>query len=129
MPFQHIPDPGLIGYGTRTSRLGADGLITIICYICEKPICREQYRGFSTAICAVCAGEIQRGNRPEDIIAKQVKKEWDDRNKVIDDIGPGGFKVFGIGARIKEIVQKVKVAAQGRRRKPIFEMKDEKPLT
>ena len=121
-----IQDPAVLGYGTRTSRLGADGRITIICYICEKPICRETYRGFSTAICAVCAGEIERGKRPEDIIAATVESEKKLRNQVLEDLGPGRFKVFGIGKRIKEVIETVKKAAQTRRRKPLFEGKDQK---
>jgi hypothetical protein len=113
--------------GSRTRRVGADGLITIKCRICEKDICREMYRGFSTAICAVCQGEIERGKRPEDLMDEVHAREVKARDDVYDDLGPLGFKVAGLGQRIKEVVVKVKEAAQKRRRSPLFAKKDKEP--
>jgi hypothetical protein len=119
-PFYRAPN-------SKSNRVGSDGLITIICRICEKPICRQMYQGFSTAICAVCAGEIQAGRRPEDLIRDTVAKEDKERRDVLDDLGMGGFKVAGIGKRIKDVVATVKKVAQARKRKPLFAEKDKEP--
>lgn len=121
-PFQ--PPGGFLGPSGR--RVGSDGLITIKCRICEKDICKEQYRGFSTAICTVCQGEIERGQRPEEIMAQVKAKEEEAARELYNDIGEANFKVTGIGQRLKEVVQKVKQAAQARRRAPLFAKKDTK---
>lgn len=42
-----------------------------------------------------------------------------------DDLGSSNFKVTGIGERIKDVVQKIKRAATIRKRKPLFDQKDE----
>ena len=118
-------DPYFLGANKR--RVGSDGLITIICRICEKPICKQMYQGFSTAICAVCQGELERGKRPEEIMDEVYLRENKQREAVLDDLGPGGFKAVGIGQRIKEVVQKVKETAQGRKRGPLFSNKDKVP--
>jgi hypothetical protein len=118
-------DPYFLGANKR--RVGSDGLITIICRICEKPICRQMYQGFSTAICAVCQGEIDRGKRPEDIMQDVWSREEKAKADVYDDLGPLNYKVAGIGQRIKEVVQAVKQAAQARKRAPIFAKKDKVP--
>jgi len=119
-------DPVLVG--ARPKRLHADGTITIVCRICEKPISREMYRGFSTAICAVCHGDLERGMRPEEIRARAERHDDTIRHDVYNDIGPKGFKAEGIGMRIKEAIQQVKQAAQRRRRSPLFSNKDEKTI-
>lgn len=84
------------------------------------------YKGYSTAICAVCQGELEKGKRPEDIIAQTKQREEDAAIKAIDDIGPGNFRVMGIGKRMREVLEKVKAKAQGRRRGSLFSEKDEK---
>ena len=114
------------GYGINRRRVNSDGLIEIICRICERPICKEQYRGFSTAICAVCQGELDAGRRPEDLIRQVVQDESRQRDNVLDDLGMGGFRAHGIGERIKQAIQKVRKAAQVRKRAPLFSVKDPK---
>jgi hypothetical protein len=111
------------GFGNRR-RLNSDGTISIICRICEKEISREAYRGFSTAICAVCNGELEKGKRPEDIIAQTVVAERDQAAELYNDLGMGGFKAKGLGVRIKDMVEKVRVAATRRRRSPLLSKKD-----
>lgn len=114
-----------ITYPFNGRRVNPDGTIDIKCRICEKTICREPYRKFSTAICAVCYGEIEKGKTPEEILA-QVKAQEDAVGRgIIDDLGPTNFKVIGLGTRIKEVVEKVRKAATARRRSPLFEKKDE----
>ena len=115
-------DPVLLGQ--RPKRLHADGTITIICRICERPISRELFRGFATATCAVCYGELERGKRPEEIMAQVRKQEDVQRHDLYNDVGPKGFKAEGIGERIKDVITKVKTAAQRRRRSPLFSKKD-----
>lgn len=112
-----------LGPGTRR-RVGGDGLITILCRICGKPISREQYRGFSTAICAVCQGEVEKGKTPDEILAMVKKQEEVQKNDLYNEIGPGNFRALGIGERIKEVVQKIRVAATRKRRGPLFAKKD-----
>lgn len=119
-PFQ--PPGGFLGPSGR--RVGSDGLLEIKCRICEKTICKEQYRGFSTAICAVCQGAIEQGQRPEEIMARTKQKEEEEARELYNDIGGANFKAMGIGQRVKEVIQKVKQAAQGRRRAPLFAKKD-----
>ena len=111
------------GFGNRR-KVNSDGTITIICRICERPISREQYRGFSTAICAVCHGELERGKRPEEIIAQTIATERDQAADVYNDIGAGGFKARGLGARIKDLVEKVRTVATKRRRGALLSKKD-----
>jgi hypothetical protein len=105
-------------------RVGSDGLVTIMCRICERPITKEQYRGFSTAICAVCQGEVERGKTPEEILAIVRKQEEIQKNDLYNEIGPSNFRAVGFGERIKEVVQKIRVAATRRRRSPLFAKKD-----
>ena len=112
------------GYGVNRRRVGSDGLIEIICRICERPICKEQYRGFSTAICAVCQGELEAGRRPEDLIRQSLQKEESDRAEVISDLGMGGFRAVGIGQRIKDVIQQVRQKAFSRKRPPLLSVKD-----
>lgn len=115
--------PGM-GLGPGRRRVGADGLIQIVCKICEKTIAREMYRGFSTAICAVCNEELERGKTAQEIMESTRVREQKAAEEVFDDIGSSNFKAIGIGQRLKEVVQGVKKAAQGRRRKPLFASKD-----
>ena len=122
MGFPPIPFLGPAGRGRRVN---ADGTITIICSICEKIICKENYRGYSTATCAVCAGELERGKRPEEIMTQTAVREEQEAADMYNDLGMGGFKVKGIGQRIKEVIEKVKHAANIKRRKPLFAKKDE----
>jgi hypothetical protein len=112
-----------LGTGAKR-KVGSDGLITIVCRICTKPISREMYRGFSTAICAVCQGEVERGKTPEEILAMVKKVETEQVHTLYNEIGPSGFRAHGIGVRIKDIVQKVREAATRRRRSPLFAKKD-----
>lgn len=111
------------GFGNRR-KVNSDGTITIICRICERPISREQYRGFSTATCAVCHGELERGKRPEEIIAQTISVERDQAADVYNDIGMGGFKAKGLGTRIKDLVEKVRTVATRRRRGALLSKKD-----
>lgn len=112
-----------LGAGTRR-KVGSDGLITIVCRICTKPISREMYRGFSTAICAVCQGEVEKGKTPDEILAMVKKQEEIQRYEVYNEIGPSNFRVVGIGERIKDVVQKIREKATKRRRTPLFANKD-----
>lgn len=112
----HIP--------VRSRQVHADGTITIMCRICERGIIRQTFRGFSTAICAVCQGELERGKTPDEILADVHKREKQQQQELYNDIGPGGFKAEGITPRLKEIVQKVKQAAQRRKRGSLFSKKD-----
>lgn len=105
-------------------RINSDGTIDIICSICETTICRQPYRGYSTAICAHCSGELERGKRPEDIIREQLKVEDKQHRDVMDDLGQGRFKVWGLGKRIQEVVQEIRKAATKRRRGKLLENKD-----
>jgi hypothetical protein len=105
-------------------RVGSDGLVTIVCRICTKPISREQYRGFSTAICAVCQGEVEKGKTPDEILAMVKKQEEVQRHDVYNEIGPSGFRAHGLGERVKEVVQKIRTAATARRRSPLFAKRD-----
>lgn len=115
-------DPALIGRGVR--KLNSDGTISIICRICTKVISKEGYRGFSTAICAVCQGEVEKGKTPEEILAMVKKQEETQRHDLYNEIGPSNFRAMGIGERIKEVVQKIRTAATRRRRSPLFANKD-----
>lgn len=117
------PRFSFLGAGTRR-KVGSDGLITIVCRICTKPISREMYRGFSTAICAVCQGEVEKGKTPDEILAMVKKHEEIQRYEVYNSIGPSNFRVVGIGERIKDVVEKIRVAATKRRRTPLFANKD-----
>lgn len=112
------------GYGINRRRVSSDGLVEIMCRICEKPICKEQYRGFSTAICAVCQGELDAGKRPEDIIRQTLQKEQLEHGEVLNDLGMGGFRAHGIGQRIKEVIKEVRQRAFTRKRSPLFSVKD-----
>jgi hypothetical protein len=105
-------------------RVNSDGSVDIKCRICEKTICREMYRGFSTAICAHCSGELERGMRPEDIIRQTVAKEEEQGRELYNDLGTAGFKVSGIGKRIKEIVETIRQKATKRRRGSLLSNKD-----
>lgn len=120
--------PGNLSYlgagDTGRKRVGSNGMLEIICRICEKKIVTQSYQGFSTAICAVCQGQIEAGKRPEDIIAAKGKEEANEAADLYNDLGPGGFKVFGIGKRFKEVVEKVKETATKRKRKALFSEKD-----
>lgn len=109
----------------RGRRIGADGMVTIICRICEKPICREPYRKFSTAICAVCHGELEQGKRPEDIISAYREQNKQMEVQVKEDVGPGGFKALGIGKRLREVVADVRKAIGQRKPPPIFSQRDQ----
>lgn len=115
-------DPVLIGRGVR--KLNSDGTISIICRICTKVISKEGYRGFSTAICAVCQGEVEKGKTPEEILAMVKKQEEVQRHDLYNEIGPSNFRAMGIGERIKDVVQKIRTAATRRRRSPLFANKD-----
>ncbi len=106
-------------------RVNSDGTVTIICRICEKPICREMYRGFSTAICAYCSGELERGKRPDEIIRQMVAKEEEQGRELYNDLGMAGFKVAGIGKRIKEVIDTIRQKATGRRRGGLLTNKDD----
>ena len=117
-------DPALLP--PRSKRMHGDGTITIVCRICETSISREMYRGFSTAICAVCNGDLERGKRPEEIRANVFKTEESQKHDLYNDIGPKSFKAEGLGKRIKEVIETVKQAAQKRRRAPLFSNKDVK---
>ena len=111
-------------YPTSGRRVNPDGTVDVKCRICEKTICREPYRGFSTAICVVCQGEIEHGKKPEEIVAQMQKREFDEANAVYDDLGPAGFKVAGLGTRIKEVIEKIKISSSKRKREPLFAKKD-----
>jgi hypothetical protein len=111
-------------YPTSGRRVNPDGTIDIKCRICGKTICREPYRNFSTAICAVCQGEIEAGRRPEDLILEVQAQEQNQARDVYNDLGTGGFKVIGIKERIKEVVEKIKTAASRRKRGSLFAKKD-----
>lgn len=105
-------------------RVGSDGLVTIVCRICEKPISKEMYRGFSTAICAVCQGYVDQGKTPDQILAMVKKQEEEVKYTLYNEIGPSNFRAIGLGERIKEVVQKIRTAATRRRRSPLFAKKD-----
>jgi len=105
-------------------RIGADGKIDIKCRICEKTICREMYRGYSTAICAVCSGELEKGKTPQEIMDNVLDQEQKSADEARIDLGPLNFKVAGIGERMKDVIQKIKVAAVRRKRAPLFAKKD-----
>jgi len=81
--------------------------------------------GFSTAICAVCHGELEAGKKPEEIVAQTVQRERDEAAELYNDIGMGGFKVHGLKKRIQQIVEEVRQAATRRKRSPLFAKKDE----
>lgn len=121
-----FPPASYLGAGSRGRRVNSDGTVTIICRICEKIISKENYRGYSTAVCAVCAGELERGKRPEEIMAQRTISEQQEVADVYNDLGEGQFKVKGVGERVKDVIQKVKKAATARRRKPLFAEKDPK---
>ncbi len=123
MADPHNPIFTFLGPGTKR-RVGSDGLVTIICRICTKPISKEHYRGFSTAVCAVCQGEVDKGKTPEEILAMVKKQEEVQRHDVYNSIGPSNFRVMGIGERIKEVVDRIRVAATRRKRAPLFANKD-----
>jgi hypothetical protein len=119
-------DPVTFGYGT-SRRVRSDGTVQITCSVCTKPIISQQYRGFSTAICAVCQGEIEAGRRPEDLIGQQLKVENEQKIDLYNDL-KHGFKVSGIVKRAKEVVEEVRKAASKRRRAPLFARKDEEAV-
>jgi hypothetical protein len=112
-----------LGAGTNR-RVGSDGRVKIACRICGKTISTESYRGFSTAICAVCQGEVEKGKTPDEILAMTKKVEQEQVYTLYNEIGQRGFRAHGIGERIKDIVQKVREAATKRRRSPLFAKKD-----
>ena len=105
-------------------RVGADGKINIICRICEKVICREMYRGYSTAICVTCSGELDKGRTPQEVMEEALAREQKVADEARVDLGPLNFKVTGLGQRMKDVVQKIKVAATQRKRAPLFAKKD-----
>ena len=111
-------------YPVSGRRVNPDGTIDIKCRICEKTICRETYRRFSTAICAVCHGELEKGKAPEEILASVKEAEQNTASEVYNDLGPMNFKAIGLGQRVKEVIEKVRKAATQRRRKPLFAQKD-----
>jgi hypothetical protein len=113
-----------ITYPQSGRRINPDGTIDIKCRICEKTISREPYRQFSTATCAVCYGELERGKTPEEIIANVKAADQLVVNELYNDIGPANFKVAGIGQRIKDKLKGIQKAAQARRRGPLFSKKD-----
>lgn len=105
-------------------RVGSDGRVKILCRVCGKIISVEGYRGFSTAICAVCQGELEKGKTPEEILAMVKKQEEEQKISVYNEIGPGNFKAIGFGTRVKEVIDKIRVAATRRKRAPLFAKKD-----
>ncbi len=112
-------------YGLTSGRkVNTDGTIDIKCRICAKTICREPYRRFSTAICATCNGDIAMGYNPEEILQRALAGEQAVVDETFQDIGPGNFKASGIKQRIRDVVEKVKKAAVGRRRSPLLSKKD-----
>lgn len=111
------------GFGNRR-RLNPDGTVAIICRICEKTICNEGYRGFSTAICAVCHGELEKGKTPEEIMNQTIEREREQAADVYNDIGMGGFKARGFGKRMREVIQQVREVATRRRRSALLSKKD-----
>lgn len=117
-------DPVLIGRAGR--KLNADGTITIKCRICGKDISRQMYRGFSTAVCAVCQNEVEKGKTPDEILAMVKKQEENLKINLYNEIGPNNFRVIGIGKRIKDFVQEIREKATRRRRTPLFANKDAK---
>lgn len=119
------PNDPMSGYlGASASRVRSDGRVKIRCRICGKTISTESYRGFSTAICAVCQGEVEKGKTPDEILAMVKKQEDVERHDLYNEIGPSNFRTVGFGTRIKEVVQKIRVAATKRRRSPLFANKD-----
>ena len=121
-----MSDPAQWGSGhIPPSIAGSDGSITIRCRVCGKKIIRQQYRGFSSAICAVCQGEIEKGVTPEEILANVKKQEEVNKLGLYNGIGPGNFKAHGFGQRTKEVIEKIRKAATRRRRGPLFSKKDE----
>src|SRR6266566_4134745 len=114
---------GLQG-GGQGRRVGADGMISVKCLICEKTICRELYRGYSTAICAVCSGQLEQGKTALELMEQAREQEQKEVQGLAEDLGPLGFKVTGLGERMKDVVKKVKTKAAVRRRKPLFASKD-----
>jgi hypothetical protein len=112
-----------LGNGTNR-RVDSTGRVKIVCRICGKTIATESYRGFSTAICAVCQGEVEKGKTPEEILAMVKKREEAERHELYNEIGPSSFRAVGIGERIKDVVLKIRTAATKRRRSPLFAKKD-----
>ena len=110
--------------GSGGNRVGSDGRVKIKCRICGKTIAHETYRGFSTAICAVCQGEVEKGKTPDEILAMVKKQEDVERHELYNSIGQSNFRVVGFGQRLKEVVEKIRVAATKRRRSPLFANKD-----
>jgi hypothetical protein len=82
------------------------------------------YRGYSTAICAVCSGELEKGKTPQEIMDNVLDQEQKSADEARIDLGPLNFKVAGIGERMKDVIQKIKVAAVRRKRAPLFAKKD-----
>lgn len=112
-----------LGPGT-SRRVGSDGLVKIKCRICGKDISKEMYRGFSTAVCAVCQGEVEKGKTPDEILAMVKAQEENEKLGLYNEVGPGNFRAIGFGARIKEVIDKVRKTATRRRRSPLFANKD-----
>lgn len=53
-----------------------------------------------------------------------MKVEDKQHRDVMDDLGQGRFKVWGLGKRIQEVVQDIRKAATKRRRGKLLENKD-----
>src|SRR6266700_889408 len=99
-PSQYFFGQQGVGKGRR---VGADGLINIVCRICEKTICRELYRGYSTAICAVCSEQLDRGLTAQEVLEQARLQDQQQLADVAEDLGPLNFKVAGIGKRMKDV--------------------------
>ena len=99
-------------------RVRADGLIDVICRICEKTITSVSYdrNRFSTAICAVCQGAIDKGQDPVEVAERRRLEELQKAAEIQNEIGPSGFMARGLRRRVKEIVDAVKTRVTARRR-------------
>jgi hypothetical protein len=86
-----------------------DGSVDVACSLCAKVIASKQnYRGFSTAICAECA-------RSDD--ALPVIPDGEQPFSVDDMFGPNNFKATGFKRITEKVVQMIRNKVSKKKRK------------
>lgn len=98
-------------------RIGPDGTVEIVCRVCGNPIIRAQYRGFSTAICASCAG-----GEGIPVPEQQPEPNLYNEGESTGWFGKVGFvfRALGFGRKKPAITAASSKVAAAKKRKPLF---------
>lgn len=123
MANPHVP-------GNR--RLNSDGTIDVHCKICGNFICRQMYKGYSTAICHWCANDIPRPleEDPNPATVNLYNEEESEKQR------SGAYGLSGFAFKAVSLLKKVfkpkptsEKIAGAKKRRPLFEKAkgEEKP--